>query len=268
VWTCLLIVFVLMIPVLHADEIIDRVLASVDGQVITLSDVRMAQRFDLTEGAWSVASGDASGAADNGHRVTGGDRSATGNGQRATGGDRSAMGNGQRATGDEAVEPVLQRLIDRDLMLQEVEHYSPPEPDPPIIDRDLAAIRARFPTAGAYQRALTDSGIDEARLRSIVRDNLRLDAYLAQRFPPPPPPSESEVIEYYQTHPDEFSVGGSPQPFNEVRGGIVARLTVARRVTLIRDWLAGLRSRADLTITEAVPSPVSEVRIPLGRPKS
>lgn len=220
----LIALLVALAPVLHADDIIDRVLAIVGGQVITLSDVRMAQAFDLTEGAWAVGSGKISGA-------------------------ESATGHEQRATGDEAVESVLQKLIDRDLMLQEVEHYSPPEPDPAIIDRDLAAIRARFPTAGAYQRALTDSGIDEARLRSIVRDNLRLDAYLAQRFPPPPPPSESEVIEYYQTHPDEFSVGGSPQPFNQVREVIVARLTVARRVTLISDWLAGLRSRADLTLT-------------------
>jgi hypothetical protein len=251
-------VFAVMIPVLHADEIIDRVLAVVGGQVITLSDVRMARTFDLTEGAWTVGSGKASGA----QGATGNGQRAMGNEQRAMGGSvappavarglqpaRTGAGNAQRATGDEAVEVVLQKLIDRDLMLQEVEHYSPPEPDPGLIDRGLAAIRARFPTADAYQRALTDSGIDETRLRSIVRDNLRLDAYLAERFPPPPPPSESEVIEYYQTHPDEFSVGGSPQPFNQVREAIVTRLTLARRVALISDWLAGLRSRADLTLT-------------------
>lgn len=214
--SCALAVLVALAPAVRAAEVIDRVMAIVAGQVITLSDVRMAQTFGLIAGPWAEAAG---------------------------AGPKGPAGISQGV--------VLQTLIDRDLMLQEVEHYAPPEPDPAAIDEQLAAIRARFPGDGAYQRALALNGIDEARLRSTLRDNLRLDAYLAERFPPPPPPSESEVIEYYQTHPDEYAAAGKPLPFNEVRDRIVARLTAARRASLIGDWLTGLRSRADVTVVEA-----------------
>ncbi|HEY7791343.1 MAG TPA: hypothetical protein VIC33_12560 [Vicinamibacterales bacterium] len=214
-WWCVLIAIALVVsPVVHADEIIDRVMAVVGTQIVTLSDVRMVQVFGLT----------------NGPQFTDSRPQATGHGPQAAAAD------------------VLQQLIDRDLMLQEVEHYAPPEPDPSDVSRALSEVRRRFPDQAAYDRALVDNGIDDTRLRAFVRDNLRLRAYLDERFPPPPLPAESEVVEYYQTHPDEFSKNGKALPYNTVRDDIVTRLTESRRAGLIKDWLAGLRSRGDVTV--------------------
>jgi hypothetical protein len=101
---------------------------------------------------------------------------------------------------------VLARLIDRELMLVEVDRYAPPEPESVEVDRDVAAIRARFASDKAFADVLARSGFDVTHVREIVRENLRLNAYLDQRF----------------TVPD-----GDQQ----------------RRQTLIDDWVAGLRRR-------------------------
>jgi hypothetical protein len=107
---------------------------------------------------------------------------------------------------DDWVRATLTQLIDRELMLAEVDRYAPPEPDTSEIDREEAAVRARFPSAKAFNDVLARSGFEPAHVREIVRQNLRLRAYLDQRF----------------TVPD-----GDQQ----------------RRQMLIDDWVASLRRR-------------------------
>jgi hypothetical protein len=110
--------------------------------------------------------------------------------------------------GDGAADPVrsmLSKLIDRELVLAEVERYAPPEPAPEALERELAAVRARFPTEADYRQALARSGIDDGHVRDILRQNLRIRAYEDQRFTPADP----------------------------------------RRDALIEDWVAGLRRRGD-----------------------
>jgi hypothetical protein len=102
---------------------------------------------------------------------------------------------------------VLDRLIDRELMLAEVDRYAPPEPDQAAIDRDVDIVRGRFPSEKAFNDAMTRSGYDLAHLREIVRQNLRLRAYLDQRF--------------------TTATDSDPR----------------RRQTQIDDWVAGLRRR-------------------------
>ena len=77
---------------------------------------------------------------------------------------------------------VLSKLIDRELMLAEVDRYAPPEPDSALVDRQVAAVRARFPSQQAYDAVLSRAGLTQANVREIVRQNLRLEAYLDERF--------------------------------------------------------------------------------------
>lgn len=78
---------------------------------------------------------------------------------------------------------VLAKLIDRQIVLSEVERYAPAEPSVEDIDRRLHVVQARFGSADEYTAALNRSGLDQARLRQRLRDELRIEAYLAQRFP-------------------------------------------------------------------------------------
>jgi len=103
-------------------------------------------------------------------------------------------------------QAILQKLIDRQLMLAEVDRYAPPEPAAAAIDRDVAAVRARFASAAAFDAVLARSGIDERQLRETIRQDLRIRAYLDQRF----------------------------------------SLSDPRRAQLIDEWITGLRRRAEI----------------------
>ena len=107
---------------------------------------------------------------------------------------------------DDPLAAVLSQLIDRQLMLTEVERYAPPEPAADALDRAAAAVRARFSSEQAFGAALARSGLDTSRLRQLLRDQLRIDAYLEQRF----------------------------------------NVTPERRPALVAEWLGGLRRRADI----------------------
>ena len=141
-------------------ETIDRVLAVVAGQLITLSDVTAARDLGLQS---------ADGAAD-------------------------------------PVRAILTKLIDRELVLAEVDRYAPPEPTADAVDRELERVRARFASQAAVDAALARSGIDEKNLRETLRQDLRTRAYLDQRF----------------------------------------TASSDRRTRAVEDWLAGLRRRGDV----------------------
>jgi hypothetical protein len=149
------------ISVRGSAETIDRVLAVVAGQIITLSDVNAARALGLQ------SPGDA---------------------------------------GD-PVRVVLTKLVDRELVLAEVERYAPPEPATDAVDREIGAIRGRFPPGESFDAALARFGFDDRRLREIVRQDLRIRTYEDQRF---------------------------------------AAADPARRQSLIDEWVAGLRRRADI----------------------
>jgi hypothetical protein len=143
----------------HA-EVVDRVLAVVSGDLITLSDVTAARDLGL------VAPGAAA----------------------------------------DPIRAVLEQLIDRELQLAEVERYAPAEPTVDEVDREVEMVRARFPSQQAFDAVLVRSGIDLEHLRGTLRENLRIRAYLDQRF----------------------------------------ATTDERREQRVNDWMAGLRRRADI----------------------
>ena len=154
-----LIVCLLATGVVRA-EVIERVLAVVAGQLITLSDVTAATGLGLQS---------PDGAA-------------------------------------EPVRAVLDKLIDRELVLAEVDRYAPAEPTAEAVDREVARVRQRFATPAEFDAALARSGIDEKHLRETLRQDLRTRAYLDQRF--------SNAAD--------------------------------RRSRLVDEWMAGLRRRGDV----------------------
>src|SRR6185369_16210831 len=88
-------------------------------------------------------------------------------------------------TTDGAADPVravLSKLIDRELVLAEVDRYAPSEPTAEAVDREVQRVRARFDSQEALDEALARSGIDDKHLRETLRQDLRIRAYLDQRF--------------------------------------------------------------------------------------
>jgi hypothetical protein len=152
------------------------------------------------------------------------------------------------------VAGVLDKLIERRLMLIEVDRYAPPEPPPANIELRFEQVRLSFPSTAAFQAVLKDTGLDEAQLRRRLRDDLRIDAYLQQRFGMVVQPTEQQILEYYQAHPAEFTTNGALRPYNDVHEDVRQALATERRSRAIRDWLANLRRRANVNVLYAARS--------------
>ncbi len=146
---------------------------------------------------------------------------------------------------------VLTALVDRELMLGEVERYAAPEAESALLERRMERIRGLFPNPNAYEQALSRTGTSEGRLRAFVAENLRIDAYLDQRFGAPAQPTADEVQHYYLDHPAEFTRGGQLAAFDDVRLQVQERLTAVRRRALTADWLDRLRRITHVEINAA-----------------
>lgn len=136
------------------------------------------------------------------------------------------------------------RLVERELMLHEVERFAPPEPAQAEMDGRLAAITARAGSADALAATLREGGFGPARLAQWVRDDLRIAAYLAQRFAVAGVPTDAEVADYLREHRDELSRRGVADA--DAPGVARERLLAERRARLVADWLADLRRRTDV----------------------
>ena len=139
----------------------------------------------------------------------------------------------------------LARLIDRALILAEVERFAPPEPDAASVDKGVGLVHERFSSPQAFAAALARVGIEERHLREYVRQDLRMNVYLDQRFTSVPPPEE-EIGRYYRDHPELYTRNGVMLPFEDARSEIVQVLTAQGRRALVNDWVSGLRRRADV----------------------
>jgi len=180
-------------------EIIDRILAVVNGALIMQSDVKMAVRLGLAP----------------------------------------------QSTASDAVAVPLDALIERRLVLEEVDRYAPPDPAQTDVDRRLADVRAR--AGSAFDSILRDSGISVDQLRRQIRDDLRIDAYLLQRFGGVQP-SDDEIQQYYREHQPTFTRNGAVRPIEEVRDLVRAELIANQRAGMIKDWITGLRRRATINV--------------------
>ena len=183
-------------PAGAARDVIDRILAVVDGAPITQSDVNAAVRLGLLP----------------------------------------------IPAGTDPVTAVLDGLIERRLIVAEVDRYAPPDPAEPEIARAFDAVRGRV-GAAEFTEVLRQTGGSPEQVQRFVRDDLRIAAYLQQRFGTIQP-SERDMAQYYRDHADRF--GG--RSLQEVHDDVVAQLTADRRSTLVADWVAGLRRRANINI--------------------
>ena len=152
----------------------------------------------------------------------------------------------------------MRALVERALMLDEVVRYGPDEPAPGDVDRRVAAVEERF-GGGSLDQTLERNGIDAERLRAILRDDLRLERYLDQRFSAAAQPTDDEVARYYDEHRLEFARGDVVPPLAELATSVRELLTRQRRAALIDDWVDSLRRRSDVSILYARPD-VSEPR--------
>lgn len=148
----------------------------------------------------------------------------------------------------------MQQMINRLLELAEVQRFPPPEPPPAAVAAESARLKMN---AGTRLPALMQStGLTDQRIADIARDNLRVAAYLDQRFGTSVQVSDDEVANYYRAHEAEFTRGGTTVPFEEADAIARQRASDERRRAIVNQWLADLRNRADVSVNgPRIPSP-------------
>jgi hypothetical protein len=155
----------------------------------------------------------------------------------------------------EPVSAVLDRLIERRLILTEVERYAPPEPPDADVDRQVAQLRASAASPEQFDAVVRNTGIAVEELRHLVRDNLRIASYLEQRFGAATQPSEDVILQYYRDHQPHFTRGGVVLSYAEAYPEAQALLVAERRAATVGQWVAGLRRRANVNVL-----PVAQAR--------
>jgi hypothetical protein len=147
-----------------------------------------------------------------------------------------------------ALQWTLDRLIERRLMLIEVDRYGPPEPELALIDSRMQEIDARIGSGDRLDAIFRETGMTVELLRVYVRDDLRIEAYIRQRFGTAFQPSEDDVVGYYRQHAAEFTRDGKLLPFAEVRDEARRAVIAQLRGAAVREWLSGLRRRTEVNV--------------------
>jgi hypothetical protein len=140
-------------------------------------------------------------------------------------------------------ERLVSSLVDRELMRTEVERYAVANPPDAAIGERLHAAAVRAGGDAPFSAALARAGLSSAQARAIVRDDLRIEAYLDQRFASTSQPTEDEVVSYYRIRHPEATVEA---PSAEALAGARRDLARERRQKIVEEWLSGLRRRAEI----------------------
>ena len=148
--------------------------------------------------------------------------------------------------GDDSQDDVLTYLIERRLVLDEVERYVAADPPPADVERRVAEVADRFPSEAAFEAALARVGFSRDDLLQVLRDDLRLEAYLENRFGAVPAPTEEQLRAYHDERRDEFVEGGRPLPFAEARPFVLRSYAEERRAVLVGEWVEGLVRRGQV----------------------
>lgn len=140
----------------------------------------------------------------------------------------------------------VEQMVQRTLLLDEVNRFPPPEPAAAAVDAEVERLRGHARgTLDAVEKA---TGVTPEQVRLMARDRLRIQAYLDQRFGLTVPLTDEQVLQYYRDHQDEFVSNGEVVPFARAQGLARERAGLEQRRKTIEAWLTDLRARATVTV--------------------
>lgn len=133
---------------------------------------------------------------------------------------------------------LVEQLVARELIRVEAERFAVAEPTGADIDARMTALAAGQDVA-VWLGDLASLGAAPDRVRRMVADDLRIAAYIEQRFTTAAQPTDAEAVE-------RAAAEGSSAPDDIAAAR--RQLLTQRRQTLIDDWVAGLRRRATVRV--------------------
>ena len=155
-------------------------------------------------------------------------------------------------------EGLIDRQIDRTLILQQMAL----QPEPPItdaeVDAELAVLRKSIPRCSAYhceteagwEKFVADQGFTMEQLRDRWRQRMEILRFIEERFRMGIRIEPAEVDDYYKTTmlPVYRKEGAAPPPEANIADRIQEILLQQRVNKLLDDWLTALRAQGGVTI--------------------
>lgn len=145
-----------------AAELVERVVATVDRQTITLSDVKRSAAIEIAKQAGGAVF--------------------------------------MRPWPKGLLDEIRKHLVHRMLLLEEARRYSQPDPSDADVDAALKAFRAGFPDDRAFARFLERSTLTIDALKDDLRRAIRVDRFLEFRIRGRIEVTESELAAFKQRH--------------------------------------------------------------------
>ena len=201
-----------------AQQVIDRIIATVNGNPILQSDLEDAIGYEaFIEGKPAEA-------------LTAEDRKAT-----------------------------LERLIDQELLREQLASASPPALKPDELKNRLADVRKLYPgadTEEGWNETLAHYGLTEAELEQRLTEQLELASFVDSRLRPGIQIDNASIEVYYRDNLlPQLEKSGEKPTLAQVAPQIKQVLTEKKMNDLLTSWLQSLRSES--TIHNDVTSPSS-----------
>lgn len=188
-----------VVPLPAHAELVDRIVASVNNEVITLSELDRAVGFNVAFGGTDGA------------RL----RSET-----------------------------LEGLVNRHLLLQEAYRLKFVEVSDQDINTEIEKLKTRLGSDNAFAGFLTRLDITREQLGRMLGERLLVEKFIEKKIGLYVHVSRDEARDYYSSHPAEFK----RKSFPEVQKTIEAMLTSRKLEQQVAQYLAELRSKADIRL--------------------
>jgi hypothetical protein len=162
------------------------------------------------------------------------------------------------ASGKYTREKALERLINRDLILQQVKL----QPQEPISEedaaKDLDSLRKAIPsckefhceTKAGWDKFLATQGFTESTLIGLWQQRMVVLQFIEQRFRMGIKITDPEIKAYYTTEllPQYAKLNAPPPPLTAISGRIQEILLQQQVSSLLKDWLQSLRAQGSVVI--------------------
>ncbi len=154
----------------------------------------------------------------------------------------------------EARRRTAERLVERLLLLREIEISGFPQAQRVEAIAALDELKKRWPGAVEYEAALARYRIHEEELIEFLQTQLTVLRFLDVRFKAEGDVSDAEIERYYrETFAPKVTAGtgGAPPPLNAVRREIEAILSAEAANRAMNRWMENARAQARIEYKEA-----------------
>ncbi len=152
----------------------------------------------------------------------------------------------------------IERLVDRDLILQQARLESQNTITDADVDKEIAKLRSTLPgcqpdhcaTDAGWSQYLAERGFSAEEFRIRWKQRMETLGFIQERFGAGTTVSEGQVRELYQNTmlPQYKKAGTKPAPFVSVAPRIREILQQQQISSLLRDWLQSLRAQGSITV--------------------